>query len=1034
MEDNFFALGGNSLLAVRLASQISKVFSKQMSLSVIMSTPTVQGIATYLSVQEQTLAELPYIEPDPAHAHEPFPLTDIQQAYWLGRDSNFELGNISTHGYVEVPFVGTDTGQLERIINRLIDRHGMLRMVVLEDGQQRILDEVPHYSLTEYDHSTKDAQCTYDAVMALRNELSHQVLTTDTWPLFDFRVSRLSASESLLHISMDIMLVDASSLMILDKEFAQLYADESVSLAPLTLSFRDYVLAEQKLHETALYRSAEKYWLDRVAMFPARPSLPLAVEPSAIQEPHFERRECSLNATDWGQLQALAKQHQITPTVLVLGCVGEVLRTWSEQEHFGLNLTLFNRLPLHEEVGDILGDFTSLSLLEMDYREAGVSFITRLLELQGQLWQDLEHTMFGGVAMQRAMTQIQGHASNYPVVFTSTLGLRQEQETDPSASVLKGIEEASDKLMSGYSISQTSQVWLDIQVSDFAGGLQVNWDSVEGLFPSGMLDDMLVSFNGLLRLLVDEPTALERPAKLPLPSTQAALIARVNDTGQAYEPGHLHRLLMAQCDQRPEAIAVKSREQVLTYATLAAASGTLACALQRGGCQANELIAVLMHKGWEQVVAVLGILRAGSAYLPIDASLPIERVKKLLTRGEVKQVVTTTDLAGIVPEALQVHMLDHQWLAQVSQEDMPESQSMPSDIAYVIFTSGSTGEPKGVTITHEAALNTVEDINQRYELTADDVVFGLSNLNFDLSVWDIFGVLGAGGGLVLPEPSEYREPEAWLRYLAQSGVTVWNTVPALMEMLVGECELQGETLRLRLVMMSGDWIPTDLPHRIRSVAPQALQMSLGGATEASIWSIEHKIVEQDSTRSSIPYGKALGNQEFYVLKSDLSFAPIGVTGDLYIGGIGLAAGYWRDEEKTANSFIMDTERGCRLYKTGDRGCLLADGSIEFKGRVDNQVKVRGFRIELGEIESQLNQCKSVKESVVVALDSPQGGKLLVGYVVVVEGAAGDASSRISGWQGYLEKHLPDYMVPSVFMELEQLPLTANGKVDRKGLP
>lgn len=1053
--DNFFKLGGHSLLAVRLASQIEKIFGKSLPIRTILVAPTVAEQVAQLQESNGGVVSFEELEPDFDNRYQPFPLTEIQQAYWLGRTAGFEIGNISTHAYIEEPIHNVNLSKLQWTLNRLIERHDMLRMVVTEDGEQKILESVPEYELECYELSELPDNEAEEQVLSLRNELSHQVLSTDRWPLFDIRLSLLSNQRAILHISIDVMLIDASSMRILKEDCMELYFNAGARLHPLSLSFRDYVLAERDLESSDLYRQSKDYWLRRVPDFPQRPALPLAVDPAGIETPRFERRHGILKQPQWTRLKELAQKHQITPTVLLLGCMGDIINQWSQNPHFALNLTMFNRLPVHPEVNSVVGDFTSLTLLEMDYRNGHSTFVDRLKMLQNQLWEDMEHRYFGGIAMQRALRNDSGSTTGFPVVFTSTLGLpvTEDEPTSPTENVeesmpAKAVSQPLDHLMEGFVITQTSQTWLDIQASESEGDLHCNWDSVVDLFPEGQLDDMFSSFWALLEKLSESEERWSEQTLIQLnPQTREAVTA-ANTTVLPFQPDLLHAPLLAQVDRQGDKTAVRMADYKLSYARLGDWSELLASQLVAGGAKPNQLVAVVMEKGWEQVVAVLGIVRSGAAYLPIDASQPKERILQLLTLGEVTQVVTTPTFLGLLPQNVDCYVVDKAHIDDTTPRAeaglLQQEAATPSDMAYVIFTSGSSGEPKGVTISHESALNTVLTINNDYSVSEKDSVFGLSNLNFDLSVYDIFGVLGAGGTLVLPKAEEYRNPAAWLSYLTPEGskteedVTLWNTVPALMQLLVEESEDRSVTLPLRLVMMSGDWIPVDLPRRIREVAPLAEQKSLGGATEVSIWSIHYPISEVNLDWSSVPYGKALANQQVYVLKNDLSFAPTWVTGDLYIGGVGLAIGYWRDAEKTKASFIVHPVTGERLYKTGDLGRLLPDGNIEFKGRIDNQVKIRGYRIELGEIEAVINQHISVKD-VLVSLVSSTGNSSpgtgtgiqnLVAYVVFAEDAVLDAEEIAQ----FVESRLPEYMVPKMVIPLQEMPLTSNGKVDRKSLP
>lgn len=355
----------------------------------------------------------------------------------------------------------------------------------------------------------------------------------------------------------------------------------------------------------------------------------------------------------------------------------------------------------------------------------------------------------------------------------------------------------------------------------------------------------------------------------------------------------------------------------------------------------------------------------------------------------------------------------------------------PEDLAYVIYTSGSTGVPKGVIIDHRGAVNTIADINQRFGVGAGDRVLALSSLSFDLSVYDIFGTLAAGGTIVLPESSAAKDPARWAELMVRENISIWNSVPALMQMMVEYAACRPDVFQnLRLVLLSGDWLPLTLPGQIKSLRSGVQVVSLGGATEASIWSILYPIEEVSPDCPSVPYGKPMKNQRLYVFDEALEPSPVSVPGQLYIGGIGLAKGYWRNPEKTAASFITHPRTGERLYRTGDLGRFLPDGNIEFLGREDFRLKIRGFRIEAGEIEAALNQHPAVKASIVTAFGENHSQKRLVAYIVPQQNAV-PATCQL---RQFLSEKLPNYMLPSAFVMLEALPLSANGKVNREALP
>jgi len=968
---------------------------------------------------ETAISSVPRIVPDPAARHEPFPLTDLQQAYWVGRTGAFELGNVAPHFYLEADLPGLDLERFNQALIALIQRHDMLRAVVGADGVQQILAEVPAYRIETVDLTRMPARQAEAGLQQVRREMSHQNFPTDRWPLFEIRASRLEGDLVRLHMSFDLLIGDVWSFQIFFRELFRLYRDPAAVLPPLELSFRDYVVAEQGFQSSERYRKSQEYWWSRLTSLPATPDLPLAMSPAELKKPRFTRRNGRLEAASWRTLKERASRAGLTPSGTLLAAFSETLAVWSKSPRFTLNLTFFNRLPFHPQINDIMGDFSATLLLAVEGK-GETTFAARAQALQQQLWRDLEHVHVSGVRVLRELARVRRDptAAAMPVVFTSAL------HNTPGDAEPAGEEEWRPV----YGVSQTPQVWLDHRVTEQAGTLTFSWDVVEDLFPPGLMEAMFAAYTDLLERLADGGEAWEDPIPVRVPESDLELIAAANATAAPVPAGLLHEGFLRQAGLRPDDPAVLADGRTLSYGELARRSRLLGARLRELGAVPNQLVAVVMEKGWEQVVAVLGILDAGAAYLPIDAGLPRERIRRLLELGGAAIAVTQ-------PRWLE----ELEWPQGVARvavrpDEAEEAPALPpvqrpEDLAYVIFTSGSTGVPKGVVIDHRGALNTVEDVNHRFGVGPGDRVLALSSLSFDLSVYDIFGTLAAGGTVVMPEAWATREPGRWTELLGSAGVTVWNSVPALLEMLVEYLEGRGTPpAGLRLTLLSGDWIPVSLPERVRRLWPEARVISMGGATEASIWSILRPIESVEPGWKSIPYGRAMVNQTFHVLDERLEPRPVWVPGQLYIGGVGLALGYWRDEEKTAASFVAHPRTGERLYRTGDLGRWLPQGEIEFLGREDLQVKVQGHRIELGEIEAVLGRHPAVRAAVVKAVGEGRAGRRLAAYVVA-EGpsAAGDL-------RDFLRGHLPEHMVPVTFRFLDALPLTANGKVDRAALP
>jgi amino acid adenylation domain-containing protein len=503
-----------------------------------------------------------------------------------------------------------------------------------------------------------------------------------------------------------------------------------------------------------------------------------------------------------------------------------------------------------------------------------------------------------------------------------------------------------------------------------------------------------------------------------------------SETEHCYAGLDLYSAFVRQVARRPNNLAVVDAHGKYSYRQISRRALALALSLGERGAVKNAPVAVLCEKGAHQVVSVLGILGAGAAYLPLDPDWPLGRLEEILRRASVRIIVISraqlqrmedADIALryslIVVDELRPTLERAKGLPNVSSED----------VAYVIFTSGSTGIPKGVVISHDNALTTITAVNNRFQVSSQDSVLALSRLSFDLSVYDIFGMLVAGGTIVFPCAEQGFDPLHWRRLIETHQITLWNSVPQLMGLLLDSAGAHGGTLdSLRCVLLSGDWIPLSMPERVKQIAPGATVVSLGGATECSIWSIWYTVDRVEAQWNSIPYGFAMPDQGIHVLNDHGASCAVGVAGNICISGKGVALGYWDDPERTAQNFEQHPSFGT-WFKTGDVGFLNPKGYVEFLGRRDQQVKLNGYRVELEEISAKLSLSQGIREAVVLVRTSPSGAPQLAAYYVATE----PLSSRKI--QAALSRHLPEYMVPRSYRQVAALPLTVNGKVDREAL-
>ncbi len=1036
-ESDFFVLGGHSLLAVQMVMQLRQLTEREIGLHQLFAHPRLAEFAKVVAESALIPAPLPQIQPQPELAWEPFELTPVQAAYWVGRQSQMALGGVGAQACLELALPDLDLVRLEQALNKLIRRHPMLQTVINAQGQQQPRQDLPPYSIKCHDLRTLPPKEQVEQRQALRQASLEAVFDPMHWPLFELSLIRQSEGPegetgTYLQLRLDALIADATSFLLLGQELETLYRHPEREWPPLALNFGDYMRTFTEIRKSPAFERDRGYWQERLASLPEAPLLPLLTAPEQLKTRQFKRLSLHIEAPTWQALKTAGAAYNLTPNSLVLALFAASLSCWSENEQFIINLTTFQRLPLHPQVNQVVGDFTSLNLLEIPLRQGLLADWAR--QIQQQLWQDLEHSLYSGVEVLRDLRQ-HGHSGTAPVVFTGLLG-----QTLPELPL--GAELV-------FAQTQTPQVWLDCQVSESAMGLHVNWDYLTELFPAGLPQTLFDTFEQLLRRLANSPAEWQAPLSqkailgaLNSPDQTPSRLA-ANATEQRIPTQCLHTACVTQALAHPEAPAVISPTRNLNYAELLAEATALAEQLYAHGLERAEPVAIVMHKGWEQAVAVLGILLAGGAYLPIEASLPPERITALLELGQCRLALVQShlDLSTHLTTLPPLHPTFIPVYPPKTALPLPSSTQIqallqrcsPEQAAYVIFTSGSTGQPKGVMIAHQAAWNTVAAINQMHNLQPDDRVWGLSILSFDLSVYDLFGSWAAGACLVLPPADSGREPDRWVNSLQAHGITLWNSVPALLQLLLEYLERSPE-LRfpaLRQIMLSGDWIPLALPERMAARAPQAQIWSLGGATEASIWSNFHPIsLPLPEDWNSVPYGKPLPNQRFEVFNAQMEPCPEWVTGELCISGKGLALGYWQDPEKTAERFVLHPETGERWYKTGDRGRYRPGGILEFLGRKDNQVKIQGYRIELGEIESCLRQHPQLADVLVTA--PYQGDKLSQRSLCAYYLPRGPIS--VSELENFLSCRLPAWMVPHQWLAMEAFPLNSSGKPDRQQLP
>jgi mycobactin phenyloxazoline synthetase len=1000
-DDNLIELGMDSIRLMGLTGRLRRL-GIEVRFAELAERPTLMEWWELLKERGAALPEpVPAVpDPEPAEAHEPgsFPLALMQYAYWIGRDDGQALGSVAAHLYVELDGREIDPARLERAVRDLVRRHPMLRVAVSDDGTQRILPERPGPAITVLDlrapasirgggdavvgrsrgASPQDVAAPAEELGRVREEMSVQRLPIEAGRVFDVRLSLLPDGTARLHLDVDMVAADAMSYRTLLDDLAALYEGES--LDPITYTYARYLAADPRAEARARDR---EWWAGRLAHLPGPPELPVVPEPGdrVVRMHHW------LAPEDKERLIARAHREGVTPAMALAAVFAEVVGAWSATPRFLLNLPLFHREPVHPEVHKVVGDFTGSIMLEVDLTEE-LPFVERARAVQARLHASGAHSDYSGLEVLRDLSRERGEQVLAPIVYTSALNLGE----------LFGERVRRSFGEPEWIVSQGPQVLLDAQVTEVSGGLLLNWDVRDPAFPDGVADAMFGAYTTAITRLGAEGADWTEPLRITATPGQMRIRHELNAT-EAPPARTLTEGFFRHARETPDAPALRwGGDGTLTYAELAERALRVASHLVGRGVGPGDRVCVELPEGPGQAIAVLGVLAAGAAYVPIGPQQPASRSERIRASAGV-----AASLTGIPDGA----------------EPLAQPIAVrPDQVAYILFTSGSTGEPKGVEVSHGAAMNTIGDLVERFALGPADATLGVSALDFDLSVFDLFAPWSSGGVVVLPGPQERRDAAAWAELAERWSVTVLNCVPSVLEMLLAI----GPVPSLRLVLLGGDWVGAHLPGLLRDRAPGARFVALGGTTETAIHSTVLEVPggEVPEGWHAIPYGVPLRGVACRVVDELGRDRPDWVSGELWIGGGGVADGYTGDPGRTADRFVR--HEGTRWYRTGDLARYWPDGTIEFLGRRDHQVKVRGFRIELGEVEAALERHPGVSRAV---------GLLAAGRLAAA--VTGLPGSETDDLIAHVRDLLPPHMVPELLVPMTELPLTANGKVDRKAL-
>jgi amino acid adenylation domain-containing protein len=1033
IRDNFFELGGHSLLATQLISRVRTAFKLEVPLRNLFESPTIIELAEYIQRSQRGLTELavpPLQAIAPDKRNEPLPLSFAQQRLWFLQQLNLSSAAYHIPGAVRLQGQ-LDVVALERSFKEIVRRHEALRTnFIFQNGQPVQVvqaDSAWHLTVVDLQHLPTVESESETQRLAIAQTVQPFDLTEDR--LVRITLLVLSETEHILLFCMHHIVSDGWSMGTFVQELAALYPafhhDRLSPLPQLSIQYADFAVWQRQWLQGEVLKSQIDYWQKQLADAPALLDLPSDRPRPSVQSWRGATQSFILPLELTEAIAALSRRESVTLFMALLAAFDVLLYRYTGQMDILVGSPIANRN--HSEIEGLIGFFVNTIVLRAD-----LSNNPSFRELLGRV----RENCLGAYAHQDLPFEL----------LVEGLHLERDLSYTPLFQVMFVLQNApmSDVELPGLTLSvlagenQTAKFDLTLTIEETEEGLMGLWEYNTDLFDSTTIARMAGHYQRLLESIVAKPE--QRIHELPmLTAAEQNQLIEWNHTQTDYPREQcIHQIFEQQVERTPNAVAVMFVECQLTYRELNSRANQLAHYLRSQGVRAEVLVGICVERSIDLIVGMLGILKAGGAYVPLDPNYPQERLSYMLADAQVSVLLTQQQLVEGLPEVtVKVVCLDSDWQT-ITAESTESIDNLPSEItadslAYVIYTSGSTGQPKGVAVPHRAVNRLV--LNTDYvQLNQSDRIAQASNASFDAATFEIWGALLNGARLVGVPQHVMLSLQEFAVYIREHGISVLFLTTALFNQIVSFVPQAFGSLRYLLFggeAVDPRWVREVLQHS----APQHL-LHVYGPTENTTYSSWFLVRDVAETATTIPIGRAIANSQIYVLDRNLQAVPVGVPGELHVGGDGLACGYLNRPELTQEKFIpnpFSNDPQARLYKTGDLVRYLCDGSIEYIGRIDNQVKIRGFRIELGEIETALLQHPDIREVVVLAREDIPGDRRLVAYVVLHLEQSLEAQN-ISDLRSFLQSQLPNYMLPSAFVLLDRFPLTPNGKIDRRNLP
>ncbi|OPA89014.1 non-ribosomal peptide synthetase, partial [Pseudomonas fluorescens] len=1001
--DHFFELGGHSLLAMRMVSQIRQRLGVELSLGDLFANPELTAVAQVLAQAGRSTV------PDivPANRDEDMPLSFAQQRLWFlalmeGANTAYNIPiGLRLRGQLHVE-------ALRRALARIVARHETLRSRFAQQGDDAQVLIVPAEDVLPLQvQDLRRHPQPQQALDALIHGEGSAPFDLERGPLLRGRLVVMADDHHVLLLTLHHIVSDGWSMGVLTRELMALYQAFSHGLPdplpPLPIQYGDFAVWQRLWLSGEVLQRQSRFWQQTLAGAPALLTLPTDRPRPAQQDYAGSSVDVRLDERLTAGLKALSQRHGTTLYVTLMSAWAALLARLSGQQDLVIGSPVANRN--RSEVEGLIGLFVNTLAVRIDTSgelstEALLARV-KALTLAAQAHQDLPFEQV--VEVTRPVRSL-AHSPVFQTLLTWQ---------DSSAPTLALGDLALEGIVEN---SHFAKFDLSLDLGEVQGSIIGALEYAVALFDEATVQRYVGYFNRVLQAMVDNDQAVLEHAPLVDERERQHLLFNFNATRVDYNLDQtLHGMFEDQVLRTPDAIALKAGEAQLTYAELNARANQLAHHLLELGVQPGSRVAICVERGLDMVIGLYAILKAGAAYVPLDPAYPLERIAYMLEDSAPHGVLAQGATRGLLGEVPLIDLDLATW-----QHQPVENPDVQGVSAYVIYTSGSTGQPKGVINDHAGVVNRLLWMQDEYGLTAKDTVLQKTPFSFDVSVWEFFWPLFTGARLVMARPGGHKDPAYLCEIIEAEQVTTLHFVPSMLDVFLAHGDVS-QAAGLVRVMCSGEALPGSVVRRFKQQLPGSQLHNLYGPTEAAVdvtaWNCAGAV-----TPDNTPIGKPIANTRMYLLDAQLQPVPLGVVGELFIGGVQVARGYLNRPELTAERFLNDPFTDGRMYRTGDVGRYLPDGNIEYLGRNDDQVKIRGLRIELGEIQARLTEYPQVNEAAVIARDN----RLLAYYT--------GAFTAIDTLRSHLLQHLPDFMVPAIFVHLDALPLSPNGKLDRKALP